>query len=124
MNTTLWVLQVLLAAVFLAAGLLKLSRPIDDLAPIVGDWVHDVPAPLVRTIAALEVAAAIGLVVPAAADVLTWLVGAAAAGLVLVMAGAVATHLKRGEVPKVGFNVGLAVLAGLVAWGRLGPHAF
>jgi len=124
MNTTLWVLQALLAAIFLATGLLKLSRPIDDLAPIVGDWVHEVSPPLVRTLAALEIAAAVGLIVPAAADLLPWLAALAASGLVVVMIGAVVTHLRSGEVPKVALNVALAVLAGLVAWGRFGPYPF
>jgi hypothetical protein len=50
----------LLAATFLATGLLKLLRPINALAPVLGDWVHDVPAPLVRTIATLEIAGAVG----------------------------------------------------------------
>jgi len=124
MHTTLWILQGLLAATFLATGLLKLLRPIGDLAPIVGDWVYDVPAPLVRSIAAAEVMAAVGLILPAALDVLPWLVAVAAAGLVVVMVGAVATHLRRTELTKVALNVVLAVTAGVVAWGGVGPYPF
>jgi uncharacterized membrane protein YphA (DoxX/SURF4 family) len=52
MHIAIWVLQVLLAATFAAAGLLKLTRPIDALAGTIGAWVRDVPAPLMRVIGA------------------------------------------------------------------------
>jgi len=41
-----------------------------------------------------------------------------------VMIGAIITHARRGEYPKVAVNVALAVLAILVAWGRFGPYRF
>ena len=52
------------------------------------------------------------------------MVAVAAVGLVVVMAGAIFVHARRGESSKVGVNVVLAALAIFVAWGRFGPHRF
>jgi hypothetical protein len=59
MNVLLWIFQGVLAAAFLAAGLVKLSTPREKLATNMG-WVNDVPQPGVRAIASLEILAAIG----------------------------------------------------------------
>jgi uncharacterized membrane protein YphA (DoxX/SURF4 family) len=123
MNIVLWVLAGVLAAAFLAAGLTKLIQPKEKLAANMG-WVDDFSPGMVKTIGALEVLAAIGLILPAALDVLPVLVPLAALGLVLLMIGAAITHRRRGELPMIAINVVLLVLAALVAWGRLGPYSF
>jgi uncharacterized membrane protein YphA (DoxX/SURF4 family) len=56
--------------------------------------------------------------------VLTWLTPLAAAGLVVLMLGAIVFHVQRREYPNVGFNAVLGVLAGVIAWGRFGPYPF
>lgn len=124
MNTVLWALQILLALVFLGAGLLKATLPLAALEARVGGWVHDVPLPLIRTIGPLEVAGALGLVLPAALDVAPWLTWAAAAGLVPLMLGAAVVHGRRGEHGEVAFNLVLAALLVLVVVLRSGPYAF
>jgi uncharacterized membrane protein YphA (DoxX/SURF4 family) len=123
MNIVLWVLAGVLAAAFLAAGLTKLIQPKEKLAANMG-WVDDFSPGMVKTIGALEVLAAIGLILPAALDVVPVLVPLAALGLVLLMIGAAFTHRRRGELPMIAINVGLLVLAALVAWGRFGPYSF
>jgi len=123
MNTTLWILQALLAVFFAAVGLFKLLRPIDVLADKLGDWVHDFPPPVIRLIGALEVAGAVGLIAPAALDIYPALTALAAAGLVLTMIGAILTHLRHREFQSVATNVVLALLAAVVAWGRIGPYS-
>jgi putative oxidoreductase len=106
-NLALWAGQGLLAAAFLFAGGGKLAgtEPMMDLFDTIGfgQWFRYV-------VGALEVAGAIGLLVPR-------LAGLAALGLSGVMAGAVVTELLIGGAPLP--PAVLAVLAALVAWGRL-----
>ena len=78
----------------------------------------------IKAIGALEVLAAIGLLLPAALDIAPILVPLAALGLVSIMIGAVVVHARRKENPMVGANVVLLVLAAVVAWGRFGPYSF
>ena len=121
MNATIWVLQVLLALLFLAAGVTKVSQPRQRLATNMG-WVEDFSDPAVRAIGALEVLGAVGLLLPALTGVATVLVPIAATGMALLMVGAAATHRRRGELPMIGMNAVLLVLAVVVAWARFGPY--
>jgi uncharacterized membrane protein YphA (DoxX/SURF4 family) len=122
MNVAIWVLQVLLALAFLAAGLTKLTQPRQKLAATMG-WVEDFSDPGVRAIGALEVLGALALLLPALTGVATVLVPIAAVGLALLMVGAAATHRRRGELPMIGVNAVLLVLAVAVAWARFGPYS-
>jgi uncharacterized membrane protein YphA (DoxX/SURF4 family) len=123
MDVVLWIIAGLLALAFLGAGLTKLVQPKEKLAATMG-WVDDFSPGTVKLIGALEVLAAIGLVLPAALDVVPVLVPLAAVGLVALMIGAAVTHARRGETPMIAVNVVLLVLAVIVAWGRFGPWQF
>ncbi|WP_344404738.1 DoxX family protein [Dactylosporangium fulvum] len=68
--------------------------------------------------------AAIGLVLPAVLGIAPVLVPLAAVGLVLLMIGAIVTHLRRHEAKPILANVAYLALAVFVAWGRFGPHSF
>lgn len=124
MNIVLWVIAALLAVAFTAAGLMKLTRPKEALVKAGQGWAEDFPAGLVKTIGALEVLAAIGLILPPLIDTATVLVPLAATGLVLLMLGAAATHARRHEYPNVAFNLVLAGLALFLAIQRFGAHSF
>ena len=65
-----------------------------------------------------------GLVLPGATDIAPVLTPLAAAGLVIVMIGAAATHLRRHEPKFVLINASLLVLASIVAGARFGPYSF
>jgi DoxX-like family len=123
-NVLLWIVAGVLAAAFLGAGLMKLVRPAKRLADSGMGWVEDFSPGAVKTIGALEVAAALGLVLPAALDVAPVLVPVAATGLVLLMAGAAVTHARRRESPMITVNLVLLALAAFVAVGRFAPWAF
>lgn len=123
MNVVLWIIAGLLALAFFAAGLTKLTQPKEKLAATMG-WVEDFSPGAVKVIGALELLAAIGLILPAALDVVPVLVPLAAVGLVALMAGAAITHARRRETPMIAINVVLLVLALVVAWGRFGPYSF
>jgi uncharacterized membrane protein YphA (DoxX/SURF4 family) len=122
-NIVLWVIAGLLAATFAAAGLMKLTQPKEKLATN-GPWVEDFPLATVRAIGALEVLAAVGLILPALLDIAPVLVPLAALGLVLLMAGAAITHLRRHETSVLPINAVLLILAAIVVWGRFGPYSF
>ena len=117
MGIALWVVQGLLAVAFLGAGGAKLTQPKEKLAKNMA-WVEDFSQGTVRLIGALEVLGAVGLVLPGLIGVLPWLTPLAALGLVLTMAGAILTHLRRRENSAITVPVVLLVLAAFVAYGR------
>ena len=123
MNIALWIITCVLAVVFALAGLLKLTRSKAQLITSQG-WAEDFPPGLIKLIGVCEVAAAIGLIMPALTGVATWLVPAAAIGLVLLMVGAAITHLRRHEYPNIAANLVLLALALLVGVQRFGPQSF
>ena len=124
MNIALWTVACLLAVAFLASGIMKLVQPRDKLAASGMGWAEDFSPAAVKTIGALEILAAVGLVVPALLDVVPVLVPLASTGLALLMVGALIVHLRRRESPALVVNLALIALAGFVAWGRFGPESF
>ena len=123
MNIALWIIQLLLALTFLAAGGMKLARPRLALAGQMA-WVQDFSDPQIKGIGVLEVLAAIGLVVPPLVHIAVFLTPLAGVGLVLLMGGAAATHLRRREPQTVAVNGILLILAAVVAVARFGPYPF
>jgi uncharacterized membrane protein YphA (DoxX/SURF4 family) len=123
MNIALWIIAAMLAVAFLASGAMKLAQPKEKL-PAGWGWVEDFGAGAVKAIGALEVLAAVGLILPAALGIAPVLVPLAAVGLVLLMAGAIITHLRRHEAQVIASPMALLALAVLVAWGRFGPQSF
>ena len=120
MNVVIWILQIVLAAAFLAAGGMKLARPRPALVSSGMAWAEDFSAGPVKTIGALEVVGAIGLLLPALTGIAPILTPIAALGLALLMAGAVVVHLRRRETPVPPLVLG--VLALVVAVLRFGPY--
>ncbi len=118
MNAVLWLLQIVLALVFLALGLLMLTRSRERLLRVAG-WVEDFPQWVVTAIGVLELLGAVGLVLPGVLGAAGVLVPVAALGLIVLLVGAITTHLLRGEQDKVGVPVALLIAAAVVAAGRL-----
>ncbi len=122
MSTAIWIAQGVLAAVFLGAGLLKLAQPraaLQEKTP----YVEDFTDAQIKTVGALEVLGAIGVVLPAAIGVAPILTPIAACGLALTMVVAAATLMRRGENSHVPLNVVIFALAVFVAIERFGPHS-
>ncbi len=124
MNIVLWIITGLLAAAFAGAGLMKLTQPKEKLTASGMGWTEQFSPAAIKAIGALEVAAAVGLILPAVLDIAPVLVALAALGLVLIMIGAAITHARRKETPMIGANLVLLVLAAVVVWGRFGPYSF
>jgi DoxX-like protein len=87
-------------------------------------YVQDFSDAQIKGIGVLELLAAFGLIVPPLLHVATFLTPLAAVGLVPLMGGAAATHLRRHEPQMVATNGILLILAAVVAIGRFGPYPF
>ncbi|TLY50486.1 MAG: DoxX family protein [Gemmatimonadetes bacterium] len=115
-RVVLWILQGLLAALFLFAGGFKLAMPLAALAKV-----SPLPAAFLKFIGAAEVAGALGLVLPGLLRIRTGLTPLAAAGLVIIMAGATTvTVATQGAAPAV-LPLVVGILAATVARGRWQP---
>jgi uncharacterized membrane protein YphA (DoxX/SURF4 family) len=116
-NIALWIVQVILAAMFMMAGITKATKPATELAAMM-PWTEAMPLLMVRFIGAAEFLGAIGLLLPSLFRVKPVLTPVAASALVGVMSMATLFHISRSEFGVIGFNLMLGVLAALVAWGR------
>jgi putative oxidoreductase len=114
LNIGLWILQVLLAVMFLWHGQLMLFPP----AELV-DLINSTIGPNLRVfIGIAEILAAAGLILPGLTRILPFLTPLAAAGLMIVMASAVVYHLIRGEIGSAISGAVLFVLVTAVAYLR------
>jgi hypothetical protein len=112
-NRALWIVQGLLAALFLFAGGMKLITPIEVLSVM-----SPFPGEFIRFIGLCEVLGAVGLILPYALRILPGLTALAAAGLVVIMVGATVTTLAIGGGLLAAPTLVLGLLAGVVALGR------
>ena len=110
MSATLWILQVLLAAMFAFVGGKKL---------VDAQMQQHLGKRLAIFIGAAEVAGAIGLIAPLATGIQPQLTAIAAAALALVMVLAAGYHVRQGHPAKqVAPALVLLVLTAVVAYGR------
>jgi hypothetical protein len=125
MNTVLWIVAGLLAVIYLAGGVRKLIVPKEKLAAALGGgWADDFSVGSVKAMGVVEILAAVGLILPALLDIAPVLVPLAALGLVLYMAGATITRIRRQEFKIMAGDLVFLAVAGFVAWGRFGPESF
>ena len=113
MNVLLWILQVLLAALFLFAGVMKLIMSPEQMAGPVA-----LPVGFLRFIGVCEVLGALGLVLPWLLRIKPGLTPLAAAGLVIIMIGATVIGIMGGMVGVALVNVVLALLLVFIAHRR------
>ncbi len=118
MNLILWILQGLLAVVFLGSGASKLTLSRQRLIDTGQTGIAVYPMPVVRFTAFCELLAAIGLVLPWATGTARYLTPLAAVGLCLVMIGAAYAHTKLREPRNVAINAVFFAAALTVAIGR------
>jgi hypothetical protein len=117
MNLALWIAQGLVAFAMFAAGGLKVATPRSKLVEKM-KWAASWSDARFKLLGLAELLGAVGLVVPWLTGIAPFLTPVAAACLVVLMGGAVKTHLDRKE-PMVPAAV-LGVLAVFVALGRFG----
>lgn len=118
MNIALWIIQILLALLFLFAGGTKLVLPIETLQSMGSPNQVQLPGLFIKFIGLVEVLGALGLVLPGLLRTKKGLTPLAAIGLAIIMVGAVIiTIAGDGVLLAISpFIVGL--LCVLVAYGR------
>ena len=118
MTYALWIIQGLLAALFLFAGGTKLILPIDVLTSMGSPNQIPLPGWFVRFIGVVEVLGAIGLILPGLLRIRPGLTPLAAAGLVIIMIGATVLTLAGGDVAPALIPLVVGLLSAFVAYGR------
>lgn len=118
MNVVLWIVQVLLAVAFLIVGGMKLGMPPEDLVANGFTFADDLPLGLVRFIGLVEIAGAIGLLLPSMLRVQPKLTVVSAASLAFLMLLGVITYLWLGNAAMLWAPLVLGLLSAFVAWGR------
>ena len=114
-NTALWIVQGVLALMFLLAGGSKLVMTAAQLAspgPV------QLPVLFVRFIGVCEVLGAIGMIAPGLSGIRPGLTPLAGAGLVVIMLGATVINIMNGMAPFAIPTAVLGLLAATVIWGR------
>lgn len=112
-GTALWILQGLLAAIFLFAGGFKLAMPLAYLAKA-----SPLPPLFLKFVSICELAGAFGLILPGIFGVQRRLTPIAAACLVVVMVGAVTVTLLTLGIAEAILPFVVGILAATVAWKR------
>jgi DoxX-like family len=113
MTKALWVVQGLLAALFLFSGGMKLILPLEQMTGPIA-----LPGPFLRFIGVVEVLGALGLILPGLLRIRPELTPLAAAGLLIVMIGATVVTLAVGDVAPALIPALVGLLAAFVAYGR------
>jgi DoxX-like family len=113
LTVVLWIIQALLAVVFLFAGGVKLILPIAVMAKQVA-----LPGWFLRFIGVCEVLGAIGLILPGITRIRTGLTPLAASGLVIIMIGATWITVTKQSIPSALIPLLVGVLAAFVAYAR------
>ncbi len=121
MNIALWVSQGILAFAFIAAGGMKLLAYPKYRAMLEKTGPTTLTSGTITFIGIAELAGAVGVVLPMAANVAPWLSVWAAAGLAVIMLSATVFHIRRREPPIM--TAVLFLLAIFVVYGRAGHWA-
>ena len=120
MNVVLWIIQILLALLFLFAGVTKLL-PIIPLPPPPPDaWIP--PMWFLKFIGVCEVLGALGLVLPGLLRRQQHLTVLAAIGLAIIMIGAVVVTVMTMGVAAAVTPLVVGLLCVFVAYGRRGSN--
>jgi uncharacterized membrane protein YphA (DoxX/SURF4 family) len=113
MIIALWIVQALLAALFLFAGGTKLVLPIEQMTAEI-----PMPGVFLRFIGVAEVLGALGLILPGLLRIRPGLTPLAAAGLAVIMIGAVVVSLATGPLALALIPLAVGLLAAFVAYAR------
>jgi hypothetical protein len=114
MNRTLWIIQGLLALLFLFAGGVKLVLPADQLVKMAPMF----SGAFLRFVGMCEVLGAIGLILPILLRIRPGLTPLAAACLVIIMIGATVVSLMTGGIAMAITPLVVGLLLVFVVYGR------
>jgi uncharacterized membrane protein YphA (DoxX/SURF4 family) len=114
LHVTLWVVQVLLALLFLFAGAMKFIMPPAEMTK----QMPSMPINFLYFIGVCELLGGLGMVLPGLLKVRTGLTPLAAAGLVIIMIGAVVISYQVQGPQGIALPLVVGILAAFVAYGR------
>ena len=119
MNVALWIVQALLAAIFLFSGSMKFIMSVEEMTKQMA-----MPGWFLHFIGVAEVLGSLGLILPGLLRIRPGLTPLAAAGLVIIMVGATVVTAMIGPVVMALLPFVVGVLAAFVAYGRwrVAPH--
>lgn len=115
MNILLWVLQSLLALLFLFAGIMKFVTPVEEMMK---QMPVNIGGGLLHFVGVCEILGGLGLILPALLRIKPSLTPLAAAGLLVILIGAVVITLMAGSIVLALFPLVVALLTLFVAYGR------
>ncbi len=118
MNIVLWILQILLALLFLFAGGTKLVIPYDKLMEMGSPNAIVLPSWFIKFIGVAEVLGALGLILPGLLRKRQDLTPLAAIGLLIIMIGAVVTTIMGDGIAMAITPLIIGLLCAFVAYGR------
>ena len=118
MNILLWIIQILLALLFLFSGIMKLVVPADLLMANAPPGSTQFPAAFLKFIGLVETLGGFGLILPGVFHKRPGLTPLAAAGLVIVMIGAVVISVKDHGIAAGITPLIAGLLSAFVAYGR------
>jgi len=118
MNILLWILQILLALLFLFAGITKLVLPAEVLQSAGSPNAIKFSALFLKFIGVLETLGGLGLILPGIFHKQQYLTPLAAAGLVIIMIGAVIVTIMGDGVSMIFGPLVIGLLCAFVAYGR------
>jgi succinate dehydrogenase/fumarate reductase cytochrome b subunit len=115
MNRTLWVLQILLAALFLFSGAAKFFAPAEQMTQGMPAWMS---ISFLHFIGVCEMLGGIGLILPGLLHIKPGLTPLAAACLTIIVIGATVVTLMAGMIATALIPFVTTVFAAFVAYGR------
>ena len=118
MDISLWIIQVILGLAFIVFGSMKAFQYEKSKASQPWVWVKDSSKGLVIFIGVAEILGGLGVIVPQATGILTWLTPLAAVGIAVIMILAGGFHVKRKENKAIWMNFIFLLLALFIAYGR------
>ena len=118
MNLVLWILQVLLTLLFLFSGAMKLIISPAELAKMGSPNQVQLPGLFIQFIGVCEVLGGLGLLLPSLLRIKPWLTPLAAAGLAIIMIGAVVVSIMGDGAGAAVVPFITALLCAFIAYGR------
>ena len=115
MNRALWVVQILLAALFLFSGAAKFFTPVEQMTQGMPAWMS---VSFLYFIGVCEILGGIGLILPGLLHIKPGLTALAAACLTIIVIGATVVTIMGGMGALAMIPLVAAILAAFVAYGR------
>lgn len=115
-NKALWIIQWVFGLYFIAIGVMHFIVP-EGLPDVMG-WMYELSDTLHIVSGTAEILGGLGLILPAVTRIRPELTAFAAAGLFIVMVGAIIYHAGRGEAQSIATNALIALFMAYVAYGR------